>query len=755
MKICGVDTMLLKYREWRICQLLLAVCFAGIFIAPRSLSAQASDLEWREIRGAHVPLPPDEHPRLYVRTRDLDNLRQRMQNPKLEPFRKQLEDMATQSTQYRVEWDALRYLLNRDHALGRQTIKAALDAMQKAEWPKVQDISRAIGRMMVTGAVVYDWCYDLLQPEEQQEFITEFVRMAKLLECGYPPDQQSSVVGHSSERMITRDMISVGIAIYDEFPEIYELSAGRVFREHVPARNWFYPGQTYHQGDSYGLGRFRSDLFPAWIFKRLGAGDIFHSGQQFVPYYWIYIRRPDGQFLRNGDTFLHGAPVGKPWSTQAAGILAASYYGDGYILADHLKAPGMRSTNLLFAFLWSDPDLEPQPVETLPLSRYMGSPFGWMVARTSWDDDAVIAEMKVNEYNFLNHHHLDAGAFQIYHKGILAMDTGLYKGTVFDNNREFHRRNYYRRTIAHNALLVYDPEESFGQWSNDGGQRLPNNWSSPRTLEDMLTKGFETGAAIAHGFGPDRQKPRFTWLKGDITKAYGPKVTEALRSFVFVSTGRRDIPGALIVHDRVTAANAGHKKYWLLHSMEQPDLSGCEITLARTSGKNCGKLISTTILPAADNVELQVVGGPGSQSWVFGKNYHTAPLPTERSAEQGAWRVEVSPRTPAHTDEFLHVLQVMDREEPEKLVISHHVDGDARVVQAGNNTVIFNHTGRRFTGRFDCTIKAAGHILFTDLGAGAWQVRRDGRVIVPAMEVGETSGALSLEGAAGLYSLRR
>jgi hypothetical protein len=49
--------------------------------------------------------------------------------------------------------------------------------------------------------------------------------------------------------MIMRDMISAGIAIHDEFPEMYQLAAGRFFREHLPARNWFYSGHAYHQGD--------------------------------------------------------------------------------------------------------------------------------------------------------------------------------------------------------------------------------------------------------------------------------------------------------------------------------------------------------------------------------------------------------------------------------------------------------------------------------------------------------------------------
>ena len=66
----------------------------------------------------------------------------------------------------------------------------------------------------------------------------------------------------------------------------------------------------------------------------------------------------------------------------------------------------------IFEVLWRDLALKPEPSARLPLSRYFGPPFGWMVARTGWDEDAVIAEMKVNEYNFANHQHLDADVAQ-------------------------------------------------------------------------------------------------------------------------------------------------------------------------------------------------------------------------------------------------------------------------------------------------------------------------------------------------------
>ena len=46
--------------------------------------------------------------------------------------------------------------------LGRATIEAALPLLQKCELADRQDACRETGRMMVTGAIVYDWCYELL-----------------------------------------------------------------------------------------------------------------------------------------------------------------------------------------------------------------------------------------------------------------------------------------------------------------------------------------------------------------------------------------------------------------------------------------------------------------------------------------------------------------------------------------------------------------------------------------------------------------
>jgi heparin/heparan-sulfate lyase len=195
------------------------------------------------------PAVPAEHPRLYLRAADVARLPARLNHPVLAPVAARLERMARKSPQFAAEWRALQYLVKPDAAAGRALIADTLRLLQASELPDKHDACRVTGRMMVTGAIVYDWLHSLLTPAERQAYIKELLRLAKTQECGYPPTRQGSVTGHSSEAMIMRDMLSAGLAIHDEFPEMYDLAAGRFVREHLPARNWFYPGGAYHQGD--------------------------------------------------------------------------------------------------------------------------------------------------------------------------------------------------------------------------------------------------------------------------------------------------------------------------------------------------------------------------------------------------------------------------------------------------------------------------------------------------------------------------
>ena len=57
------------------------------FVCAAAFAAGRPDpsLEWKIVDDARVPVPPHEHPRLYLRARDLPDLKRRVEHPVLKP----------------------------------------------------------------------------------------------------------------------------------------------------------------------------------------------------------------------------------------------------------------------------------------------------------------------------------------------------------------------------------------------------------------------------------------------------------------------------------------------------------------------------------------------------------------------------------------------------------------------------------------------------------------------------------------------
>jgi hypothetical protein len=239
---------------------------------------------------------------------------------------------------------------------------------------------------------------------------------------------------------------------------MYHYATERFFAEFVPARDFCYQGNGFHQGSSYGPYRFQWEMMASWIFKRMAGVDVFSADQGQVPYAWIYARRPDGIIMSDGDCSTILKRNSQPPHPDFATMLAANYFRDevlnGVITRQAQARNGL--ANSLWYLLFADSKLGTKPVTSLPLSRYFPSPTGRMVARTGWEEGptaaVAMAEMKISPWMFNNHQHLDAGHFQVWYKGSLACGSGVYSyGTP-------HDVNYYKRTIAHNTITVFDQD---------------------------------------------------------------------------------------------------------------------------------------------------------------------------------------------------------------------------------------------------------------------------------------------------------
>ncbi len=293
---------------------------------------------------------------------------------------------------------------------------------------------------------------------------------------------------------------------------------------------------------------------------------------------------------------------------------------------------------------------------------YMRS--GWDYSESSNDVYAVFRceAMNAGHTNAHQNHILIARGYDL-----LALDSGVYDGGVSS-----HHVNYFCRTIAHNTVTVYDPSEStFGSYANDGGQIMPKEL--PTRFGDASTPEFYRGKVELF-----KDTETFTYMKGDATAAYSPaKVDLFTREIVYLK------PGTFVVLDRVEATSPSFTKRWLLHTINQPTISGNTATV--TSGDS--KLVVTSVLPA--NAAIGRVGGSGHQFDVNGTNYPPSAGWTE---DMGAWRLEITPGTSAADHIFLTVLSVAGASQPTPDVSL--IEGDEMVgVQVDGQVVLFSATG--------------------------------------------------------------
>lgn len=364
----------------------------------------------------------------------------------------------------------------------------------------------------------------------------------------------------------------------------------------------------------------------------------------------------------------------------------------------------------LLEFLWDDPEVTPRnpapaAEEELPRQKFFPG-VGHLVMRDGWTPESTWIEFDCRPY-FAKHQHLDQNQFTIYRRGYLAIDSGA----DYTDTESPHYLNYYRRTVAHNSVLVYDPAKKFF-WSdnllpaaNDGGQRMNSarywntigsrdDWSRTRDLWDIGSM-----RVIDHAPG------QYHYALGDASKPYcREKVRRFTREVVYV-------PGHSVrfIFDRVISKNSSFRKAWLRHGINQPSVDrdaakaapgAQEFPNAQTFRftEGSGELFVHSLLPkervitrrGGTDREFFTPGDDHGGAWGTGQNWplepaQGAPLPENPKLRQmwklfwgddfnnililrsnrknvvpGSWRIEVSPANPSEEDYFLHVFDIGD-----------------------------------------------------------------------------------------------
>jgi len=334
------------------------------------------------------------------------------------------------------------------------------------------------------------------------------------------------------------------------------------------------------------------------------------------------------------------------------------------------------STQAYKDFLWRDTTVAKGDLDSFKLSHLSPGP-GYVYARSSWEENATYFFFKCGD-RFTSHQHLDVGNFLIYKYEELVGDGGQYVGFGTE-----HDVNYHLRTIAHNTILVYDPEETWpnirawkGEIGNDGGQHhnWPHHNGNVLDAAQWRRKSYIYDIAEIVAF---EDRGSYLYVAGDCSRAYSARKLEYFtRQIVFIR------PGTFVIFDRVKARKAGFKKTWLLQAMNPPEGEAPKLVI--TNGR--GKLFVQTLLPA--DPELRLFSGENLYSY-GGRNY---PPETTKGAAP-ACRVEISPKTLSAVDFFLHVLTACDAETssvPEAIAETSHTQvrvtlGETRLVFTKDN----------------------------------------------------------------------
>ncbi len=639
---------------------------------------------------------------------------------------------------------ALAYQLYGSDYYGYQAIYAMKNYLKTLNITYcTSDQYRIYGHVMFATACVYDWCYDLLTDTDKTQFIAGVENVlcrgsnekGVKFEQGFPPTKQGSFTGHGSEYGILRDYLSFSIAIYDENASWWNYVGARFYNDFVPSRNAYYVTGIASQGTSYVGARHTASLFSAWLVENgtKASTNPYVNMDKTVRSYIGYEFAP-GLIFSDGDSSVNQ----KTSVLRDQCFISAMLFDDATLLAqgEYLLGSGRYAgatqglTLVPYVILCGRLDVEAAEdrYDGLDLIQYNGSPLGQYVIRERYGDaDSAAVFMKLKERHTANHEHADAGTFQIYYKGLLTGDSGVYNNYGHDHSKYFNKG-----TVAHNGILIYDSSQqsTLNGWYT-GSQRL--GLPEAQTLTAWQDSKYDTGTITGrqHAYSDAAEtKPLYAYIAGDITKAYdtASQARYVGRRMLTVYTGNEDFPMVFFVYDDVESYKDSYVKKFLLqiNSPDAPTVSGNTVI----TEKSDGRLVLTCL---SDNIRIDEMGGraytsDGKYDPDNSRNFliNGKQCVTLDKKDDGHWgRVEIVYTATSNTATFMNVLYVTDKGQTKNAPAITRITGTGALGGAfGDVAAIFATSRDRATGSLSATVSGSGNIKYyvSGVAAGEWTI---------------------------------
>ena len=570
----------------------------------------------------------------------------------------------------------------------------------------MSDQCRMYGEGMYYSALVYDWCYDLLTDEDKLQFRLGVQNLfcdgtsndpgsgttheGRKLEGGFPAlaiEQQSALTGHGAEAQVLRDYFAFAIAIYDEDPTWYSYVGGMIFSNYVDARNYFYTSGYYPDGSAgYNVYRYVCDLYNAWLFKGMGVELPYNEEDMATVIHGLMA-------MEINDNFMFATADGSGTSSLGqyrlnttvgdAALISSYLFNDNVALtiAERLCAyeynrngfSHQLGISCAYYLILTANDLVPAEDyrEKIANVEYHGGFQQQVISRNDKSENSVVVLNQGAQHIPGGHTHQNAGSFQIWYKGMLTRDDGLYDAYGSD-----HHFYYHMSATAHNTLLIYNPTYAntpVGPSNNvnyyNGGQKY--ELGIPVTYAAwIVNEKFSFGKLIGMQTD-DEQNPSYVYFANDITNAYDVETVDYVeRSTMTLYTGDAETPMVMFIFDNITSDKASYQKTFLLQCVEEPTINGNTVTVDNGEGK----LVLTSLL-GADNIYAYgrtskngVVGGGNGEErfYLSGPGVNLLPQGATSIGDRNSdldivWgHVEIQPEATQTTNHLMNVLYVSD-----------------------------------------------------------------------------------------------
>jgi hypothetical protein len=391
----------------------------------------------------------------------------------------------------------------------------------------------------------------------------------------------------------------------------------------VPAQNLAAADDGgYPEGSAYELGYVQGffQFLTAWEGATADERAIRTNNRvMYDPLFWLYLAREYGYrpwryqvtFDDNRNYTPLTAGLTSWYQAQSlrpplfAHIHYASKYGltglaglSQWLLQNRISDRAYVNWSNLMALIYHDKSVQPQsPTDlNLPLSKVFGGStdtyegkkagMGYLIMRSSWDPANVLhAGFKSSPWIYCGHIHPNDGTFFINLKEDLVIGTS---GTYENGDDYLHEREYFRRTIGGNNLLIYDSNEFYpGVYKlsaiNDGGQfrqgQISRYYRAVNGMPQSRAGLVKTASTARYDYAGTNLAKQYNL---DIRGTDHNKVDQYWRHFFWLKSRDQlqpDIGNYFVVYDQVKTTDDRFDFRWLLHLQGEPVIDGDYINL--------------------------------------------------------------------------------------------------------------------------------------------------------------------------------